>query len=72
MESLKINQKYVLITSSNFPAGGAGANYLNLFCKGLIINGFFIRVFLLKGFAFGSFANKSSRKNITEYGKQYT
>jgi glycosyltransferase involved in cell wall biosynthesis len=72
MESLKINQKYVLITSSNFPAGGAGANYLNLFCKGLIINGFFIRVFLLKGFAFGSFANKSSRKNITEYGTPYT
>jgi glycosyltransferase involved in cell wall biosynthesis len=72
MEPLKINQKYVLITSSNFPTGGAGANYLNLFCKGLTTNGYYIRVFLLKGFAFGGFATKNLRKNITEYGIPYT
>lgn len=72
MGSLKTDQKYVLITSSNFPSGGAAANYLNLLCKGLIINGFYVRVFLLKGFGFGSFTNKSSRKNITEDGIPYT
>jgi glycosyltransferase involved in cell wall biosynthesis len=72
MESLKKNHKYVLITSSNFPAGGAAANYLNLFCKGVVANGFYISVFLLKGFAFGSFANTKARKNITDYGTPYT
>lgn len=72
MESLNKNHKYVLITSSNFPAGGAAANYLNLFCKGLVMNGFYISVFLLKGFAFGGFANNNARKNITEYGTPYT
>lgn len=72
MESLRNDQKYILITSTNFPAGGAGANYLNLFCRGLVANGFFIKVFLLKGFAFGGFENKNSRKNVTEYGTPYT
>jgi glycosyltransferase involved in cell wall biosynthesis len=72
MESLNKKKQFVLITSSNFPTGGAGANYLNLLCKGLILNGFFVRVFLLKGFAFGSFKNNSNRKNITENGIPYT
>jgi glycosyltransferase involved in cell wall biosynthesis len=72
MGSLKAHREYVLITSSNFPSGGAAANYLNLFCKGLIINGYFIRVYLLKGFGFGNFKNKSSRKNFTDDGVPYT
>lgn len=72
MEPLKAKHKYVLITSANFPSGGAGANYLNLFCKGLKINGFIVNVFLLKGFAFGPFTNGNSRKNVTEYGIPFT
>ena len=72
MGSLKAHREYVLITSSNFPSGGAAANYLNLFCKGLIINGYFIRVYLLKGFGFGNFKNKSSMKNFTDDGVPYT
>ena len=72
MEWNKVEQKYVLITSTNFPTGGAGANYLNLFCKGLMTNGHFVRVFLLKGFAFGGFEKLNSGKNITEYGTPYS
>lgn len=72
MERDKIKQDYILITSSNFPLGGAAANYLNLFCRGLILNGCSIRVLLLKGFAFGSFKNEGSRQNVTEYGVPYT
>jgi glycosyltransferase involved in cell wall biosynthesis len=72
MEPLEIKHEYILITSANFPSGGAGANYLNLFCKGLTIKGFIVQVFLLKGFAFGGYTNLNSRKNITEYGIPYT
>lgn len=72
MESLKNKHKYILITSANFPSGGAGANYLNLFCKGLSIKELAVSVFLLKGFAFGNFKNQHSRKNITEYGIPFT
>jgi glycosyltransferase involved in cell wall biosynthesis len=71
MESLK-DQQFVLITSSNFPFGGAAANYLNLFCKGLKDNGYRISVFLLKGFAFGSYSNRSSRANISDDGIPFT
>jgi glycosyltransferase involved in cell wall biosynthesis len=56
----------------NFPTGGAGATYLNLFCRGLKLNGYAINVFLLKGFAFGNFIYKGPRKNITEDGIPYT
>lgn len=42
--------KNILITSSNFPAGSASANYLNLFCKGLVNSGYDVEVFLLKGY----------------------
>jgi glycosyltransferase involved in cell wall biosynthesis len=62
---------YVLITSSNFPKGGASASYLDLFCRGLKLKGHFIRVLILKGFSFGSFSNGNSRKNLTEYGVSY-
>ena len=71
MERDKIKQKYILITSTNFPSGGAGATYLNLFCRGLKLNGCFISVLLLKGFAFGNYTYNGYRKNITEDGIPY-
>src|ERR1035437_6236734 len=71
MEWGKIKQEYVLITSQNFPIGGAGASYLNLFCRGLKLNGYSVRVLLLKGFAFGNYKNSDLRHNITEYGVPY-
>jgi glycosyltransferase involved in cell wall biosynthesis len=59
---------YILITSTNFPHGGAGAAYLNLFCRGLKNSGANIRVLLLKGHAFGDFTYKGPRKNVTVEG----
>ena len=52
----------------NFPEGGAGANYLNLFCRGLVINGRSVEVVLLKGHAFGNFKYKGPRKDVTREG----
>ena len=72
MERDKVKANYILITSMNFPSGGAGATYLNLFCRGLKQNGCSIRVCLLKGFAFGKYIYKGPRKNITEEGVPYT
>ena len=60
-----------MITSMNFPSGGAGATYLNLFCRGLKTNGFDISVCLLKGFAFGNFKYKGPRKNVSPEGIPY-
>jgi glycosyltransferase involved in cell wall biosynthesis len=65
-------REYILITSQNFPEGGAGATYLNLFCRGLHLNDNSISVLLLKGFAFGNFEYRGSWKNFTEYGVPYT
>lgn len=59
-------KRYILITSMNFPSGGAGATYLNLFCRGLKLNGYSISVVLLKGFAFGPYTYHGPRKNVTE------
>lgn len=56
----------------NFPTGGAGATYLNLFCRGLKFNGSSISLFLLKGHAFGNFVSKEKRKNISQDGIPYT
>ncbi len=56
----------------NFPSGGAGANYLNLFCRGLKDNGFNVRVLLLKGHAFGNYTYKGPRKNVSEGGIPFT
>ncbi len=56
----------------NFPSGGAGANYLNLFCRGLKDNGFNVRVLLLKGHAFGNYTYKGPRKNVSEGGILFT
>lgn len=61
-----------MITSTNFPQGGAGAAYLNLFCRGLKNNGNIIRVFLLKGHAFGEYTYNGPRKNITPEGIPFT
>jgi len=72
MERDKIGFEYILITSMNFPSGGAGATYLNLFCRGLKDNGCKIRVFLLKGHAFGNFGHKKTMNNISEDGIPYT
>lgn len=55
----------------NFPSGGAGATYLNLFCRGLKSNGCSINVILLKGHAFGNYKYTGPRKNITEEGIPY-
>jgi len=71
MEPDNKKQEFLLITSQNFPNGGAGASYLNLFCRGLKLNGLTVRVLLLKGFAFGNFVSSDSRYNITEYGVPY-
>ena len=68
----KLVQEYVLITSMNFPSGGAGATYLNLFCRGLKSNGCKISVLLLKGYAFGNFSHNESGKNITPEGIPYS
>src|SRR5450759_4539496 len=72
MERDKIMKKYVLITSMNFPSGGAGATYLNLFCRGLKLNGCSISVLLLKGFAFGNYTYDGPRKNVTVDGIPFT
>ncbi len=72
MERDKVNPEYILITSMNFPSGGAGATYLNLFCRGMISNGCSIKVLLLKGHAFGGFKYKGPRKNISGDGIPYT
>lgn len=64
--------EYVLITSSNFPEGGPGASYLNQFCKGLKINGAIVRVYLLKGNAFGSYRYNGPRHAVTPEGIAFT
>jgi glycosyltransferase involved in cell wall biosynthesis len=69
----KVKQiEYILITSMNFPNGGAGATYLNLFCRGLKLSDCNIRVLLLKGHAFGNFTYYGPRNNITEEGIPFT
>ncbi|MFZ0281127.1 MAG: glycosyltransferase, partial [Bacteroidales bacterium] len=72
MELINTPPHYILITSMNFPTGGAGATYLNLFCRGLILNRYSIRVLLLKGHAFGDYIYKGPRNNITVEGVPYT
>jgi glycosyltransferase involved in cell wall biosynthesis len=62
----------ILITSANFPRGSAAANYLNLFCRGLVLTGQNIEVYLLKGYFLGGRKTNDSRKNITDYGVPYT
>jgi glycosyltransferase involved in cell wall biosynthesis len=68
----KVEKKYILITSQNFPSGGAGATYLNLFCRGLKLNDCSVEVYLLKGHAFGNFIYEGPRRNVTSEGIPYT
>lgn len=72
LSSEKERGDFVLITSTNFPGGGAGAAYINLFCRGLKNNGCNVRVLLLKGHAFGTFTYTGPRKNFSEDGIPYT
>jgi glycosyltransferase involved in cell wall biosynthesis len=71
MERDKVRDNYILITSMNFPSGGAGATYLNLFCRGLKANGCSVDVILVKGHAFGNYKYNGPRKNITAEGVPY-
>ncbi len=64
--------KNILITSSNFPRGSASANYLNLFCRGVVLSGNSIEVYLLKGFFLGGRKTSDTRRNLTSYGVRYT
>lgn len=66
------NIRNVLITSSNFPRGSASANYLNLFCRGVVISGSTIDVYILKGYFLGGRKTDDSRVNVTNYGVKYT
>jgi glycosyltransferase involved in cell wall biosynthesis len=68
----KAVEDYILITSTNFPEGGPGANYLNLFCRGLKANGTAISVYLLKGHAFGNTRYNGPRSSISPEGIPYT
>jgi glycosyltransferase involved in cell wall biosynthesis len=57
----------ILITSANFPFGGAGANYLRLFSMGLVDKGWDVKVLLLKGYMYGKDGISENKKNM--YGK---
>ena len=72
MERGKIDQEFILYTSGNFPTGGPGANYLNLFCKGIKENGGSISVYLCRGHTYKNYKIKENRKSQTEYGVTYT
>lgn len=64
--------EYILITSSNFPTGGPGASYLNLFSKGIKYNGAKVSVYLLKGNAFGNYRYSGPRQAVTHDGIAFT
>jgi len=66
------DHRNILITSSNFPRGSASANYLNLFCRGVVLSGNSIEVYLLKGFFLGGRKTSDTRRNLTSYGVKYT
>ncbi|HVA98759.1 MAG TPA: glycosyltransferase [Bacteroidia bacterium] len=72
MERNPIKKEYILFTSNNFPTGGPGATYVNLFCKGVKENGGQISVYLFKGHTYKGYKNDNGRKNRTEYGVNYT
>jgi glycosyltransferase involved in cell wall biosynthesis len=56
--------KAILITSANFPFGGAGANYLRLFSIGLVEKGWDVKVLLLKGYMYGKEGVKEKKSNM--------
>ncbi len=65
-------KEFILFTSNNFPTGGPGATYVNLFCKGVKENAGKITVYLFKGHIYKDHKKNKNRKNITDYGVQYT
>jgi glycosyltransferase involved in cell wall biosynthesis len=65
-------QEYILFTSSNFPTGGPGAAFLNLFCKGMKVNGRMIKVYMTRGYAYGDNKKETQRKNVTAEGVSYS
>lgn len=65
------DKEYVVITTENFPKGGAGASFLDLFCRGVVNGGGAIKVLLLKGLAFGDTTYRGKRNNYTDYGVEY-
>ncbi|MCE5345223.1 MAG: glycosyltransferase [Bacteroidales bacterium] len=71
-DKINNNQEYLLFTSSNFPTGGAGAAFLNLFCKGMMSHGCPVKVYLTRGFAFKSNVERILRKNKTSDGIAYS
>lgn len=62
----------ILITSANFPRGSAAANYLNLFCRGITSSGSNIEVFILKGYFLKGRKTDNRKRNVTDYGVNYT
>jgi glycosyltransferase involved in cell wall biosynthesis len=56
----------IIITSSNFPFGGAGANYLRLFSRGLVEKGWDVKVLLVKGYIYGKERISENKINIYE------
>jgi glycosyltransferase involved in cell wall biosynthesis len=67
-----LRPRNILITSSNFPKGSAAANFLNLFCKGLVHWGSDIEVYILKGYFHAGQKIDESKNNVTDYGVRYT
>jgi hypothetical protein len=67
-----MTKEFILFTSNNFPSGGAGATYINLFCKGVVENHGKIKVYLFKGHIYKGSRNNNGRGNQTEYGVKYT
>ena len=72
MERHKLNRRFILFTSTNFPTGGAAATYLNLFCKGIKENGEDIEVYLFKGYVHKGHKRNTARNNTTPEGINYT
>jgi len=66
------SSKNIIITSSNFPKGSACANYLNLFCKGIVLSGLSAEVFILKGYFLQGQKIDDAKKNFTDYGVNYS
>jgi glycosyltransferase involved in cell wall biosynthesis len=70
-KSKRDHPENILITSSNFPRGSAAANYLNLFCRGIVKSGSGIEVFILKGYFLKGRKTSDTKINTTEYGVNY-
>jgi len=60
-------KKVLIITTGNFPFGGASANYLRLLSKGLIKRGLPVEILLPSGYLFGNKKNSlKTKKNVYE------